>query len=142
MKIISQIVSSYYSKKKRSLFHYALFHWCFLFFLAFFLAFLIPTCWYKKMQERKREKCEKNVRKMQENCLMQEQTRENVSILHVRSDAGCKKHGEYQLACLLRTVFSLSLFRQLRTFSNKEMTRDSYIIPNLLRKVAENKEGV
>ena len=32
----------------KALLYYALFHWRFLFFLVFFLAFLIPTCWYKK----------------------------------------------------------------------------------------------
>ena len=49
----------------KALLHYALIHLRFYFsrvFLAFSLAFLIPTCWYPK-RERKREK---NARKTRE----------------------------------------------------------------------------
>ena len=52
-------------QRLKALLHYALFHSRFLFsrvFLAFSLAFWIPTCWYQK-RERKREK---NARKTQE----------------------------------------------------------------------------
>ena len=61
----------------KALLHYALIHLRFYFsrvFLAFSLAFLIPTCWYPK-RERKREK---NARKIKN----ASPTRDNVSILH------------------------------------------------------------
>ena len=48
------------------------------FFSRFLLAFLIPTCWYPKREEKRK----KNAREMQENIANQRETREFFYILH------------------------------------------------------------
>ena len=86
----------------KALLHYALIHWLFLFFPhiflfffpAFYLAFLIPTCWYQKDEEKR----EKNARTMQENCPMGEKRKKMGFALATQRELNQHKKNEMYMA--------------------------------------------